>query len=213
MSAHFPPPRSTYGWWAPPARPAAPGAGGETRPRWAGTIAVVAIIAGVVLGGVVVDGAIPEPSAGRVAISQPVYITAAPGWVTTSAAGEIADGIELQNASALLIAQVLSTSYDGNARQLLDASIASFREGAAQISFGSERDQDLNGKHVSVVTFSALVSGDGGSGMMDGELVCLVLDSGGHAYAVLVQVGAPQGNLAAVTDDVDAMAGSVEVSQ
>jgi hypothetical protein len=213
MSAHLSPAGSAYGWGGPPASPAAPGIGVAARPRWAGTIAVAVIVAGVVLGGVVADRAIPEPSAGRVAISRPVYMTAAPGWVATSAVGDITDGLALQNANALLIAQVLSTSYDGDARQLLDDSIASFREGAAQISFGSERDEDLNGKHASVVTFSALVSGDGGSGMLDGELICLVLQSGGHAYAVFIQVGLPQGDLAAVTDDVDAMAGSVEASQ
>ena len=48
--------------------------------------------------------------------------------------------------------------------------------------------------------------------MIDGELVCLVVPSGGHRYAVFIQVGAPQGHLSSVTEDVDAMAGSVEVS-
>jgi hypothetical protein len=165
------------------------------------------------LGGISVDNAIPVPSAGHVAISQPVYMTAAPGWVTTTAAGDITDGLALQNSNALLIAQVLSTNYDGDPRQLLQASEVSFEADAAQISFGGERDVVLNGKHASEVTFSALVSGDGGSGMLDGELVCLVLPLDGNGYAVFIQVAAPQGYLSSITDDIDAMAGSVEVSQ
>ena len=65
MSAQLPVEGSAYGWGAPPARPAAPRAGAGARPRWAGTIAVAAIVAAVVLGGIVADGAIPEPSAGE----------------------------------------------------------------------------------------------------------------------------------------------------
>jgi hypothetical protein len=206
-------PGAAYGWGAPPGRPAAPGIGVAARPRWAGTIAVAIIVAGVVLGGIAADNAIPVPSAGRVAISRPVYMTAAPGWVTTKAAGDITDGLAFQNSSALLIAQVLSTNYDRDARQLLLASEAGFGADAAQISFGGERDVVLNGKDASEVTFSALVSGDGGSGMLDGELVCLVLPSGGNGYAVFIQVAAPQGDLSSITDDIDAMAGSVELSR
>jgi hypothetical protein len=166
-----------------------------------------------VLGGIVADGAISEPSAGQVAISQPVLMTAAAGWVETTAAGEVTDGVALQNSNALLVAQVLSTSYDGDARQLLEASMVGFQAETAQISFGDERQVDLNGKPASIVTFSALVSGDSGSGLLDGELVGLVLHSGGDSYAVFIQVAAPQGYLSSVTDDIDAMAGSVEVSQ
>ena len=205
-------PGAAYGWGAPPGRPARAGAA-AARPRWAGTIAVAVIVVGVVLGGIAADNAIPVPSAGRIAISQAVYMTAAPGWVTTTAAGEITDGLALQNSSALLIAQVLSTDYKGDPRQLLQTSEASFGADAAQISFGGERDVVLNGKHASEVAFSALVSGDRGSGMLDGELVCLVLPSEGNGYAVFIQVAAPQGDLSSITDDIDAMAGSVELSQ
>jgi hypothetical protein len=210
MSAHLPAAGSVYGWGPPPGRPATAGAA-ATRPRWAGTIAVAIIVAGVVLGGIAADNAIPVPSAGHVAISRPVYMTAAPGWVTTAAAGELTDGLALQKSSALLIAQVLSTNYNRDARQLLQGSEAGFGADAAQISFGGERDVVLNGKEASEVAFSALVSGDGGSGMLDGELVCLVLPSDGSGYAVFIQVAAPQGYLSSITDDVDAMAGSVEV--
>lgn len=206
-------PPAAYGWEAPPGTPAAPRAGGVARPRWRGTIAVAVIVAGVVWGGMAADQAIAEPSAGKVAISQPVYMTAAPGWVSSTAAGDVPDGVQLQNSNALLIAQVLSTSYSGDARALLETEKASFAADAANISFGDERDETLNGKPASVVTFSALVSGAGGSGMLDGELICLVLHSGGHGYAVVIQVGVPQGYLSSVTDDIDAMAGSVEVGQ
>ena len=67
-------------------------------------------------------------------------MTAAPGWVTTTAVGAVTDGIALQNSRALLIAQVLGTDYDGDARRLLEASMASFGADAAQITFGDERD-------------------------------------------------------------------------
>ncbi|MGA3057833.1 MAG: hypothetical protein ABSE70_07340 [Candidatus Limnocylindrales bacterium] len=197
----------------PSGRRAASGAGGIAQPRWRGTIAVAVIVAGVVLGGVAADKALPEPSAGRVAISQPVYMTAAPGWVATTAAGDIVDGVALQKSTALLIAQVLNANYDGDTRRLLTASEASFERDAAQISFGDEREVDLDGKHASAVTFSALFSDAGGSGVVDGELVCLVLHSGSHDYAILIQAGMPQGDLASVADDIDAMAASVEVSQ
>jgi hypothetical protein len=139
-------------------------------------------------------------------------MTAAPGWVATTAAGDVPDGVALQKSNALLVAQVVSASYDGDSRQLLTAAEASFERDAAQISFGDEREVDLNGRHASAVTFSALFSDAGGSGIVDGELLCLVLSSGGHDYAVFIQAGMPQGYLASVADDIDAMAGSVEVS-
>ncbi len=206
-------PGSAYGWGAPPGRPAAFGAGGVARPRWTGTIAVAVMVAAVVLGGIVADDAIPVPSAGQVPISAPVYMTAGPGWVTTTVAGDVTNGVALQNSNALLIAQVLSASYDGDARQLLETSMVGFQGDAAQISFGAERDVVLNGRRASEITFSALLSDVGSSGILDGELVCLVVQSGGHGYAVFIQVGVPQGYLSSVSDDVDAMAGSVEVSQ
>jgi hypothetical protein len=207
------PPGPAYGWVPPWSPPPASSAGSVARPRWKGTVAVAAIVAGVVLGGIAVDRAIPEPSAGRVAVSSPVYVTAAPGWVQAGSPGEISNGIELQRSNALLIAEVVGTDYTGDASQLLASSEATFRQSAAQISFGEERDIDLNGKPASAVTFSALVAGDGGSGMIDGELVCLILPAGGHDYAVSIQVGVPQGYLSSVSDDVDAMAGSVGVGQ
>lgn len=205
-------PRDAYGWGAPPARSAGPGAGAAARPRWAGTLAVAVLVAAVVMGGIVADDAIPVPSAGRVAISPPVYMTAGPGWVTTEALGTVTGGLALQNSRALLIAQVLGTDYEGDARRLLETSMAGFGADAAQITYGDERDVVINGTRASEITFSALVSDAGSSGMIDGELVCLVVPSGGHHYAVFIQVGAPQGHLSSVTEAVDAMAGSVEVS-
>jgi hypothetical protein len=201
--------------WAPPPPVAASGARGSdgvaARPRWRGTIAVALIVAGVVLGGVAADNAIPEPSAGHIAISTPVYMTAGPGWVATKAAGAVTDGVELQKSNALFVAQVISAEYDGDARQLLGAAKEGFKSGTAQVTFGNDRDIELNGKPASVVTFSALFSDGGGSGVIDGELVCLVLHSGGHSYAVFIQAGAPQSYLASIAGEIEAMAGSVEV--
>ena len=137
-------PGAAYGWGAPPSRPATAGAA-TARPRWAGTIAVAIIVAGVVLGGIAADNAIPVPSAGHIAISQPVYMTAAPGWVTSKAAGEITDGLALQSSSALLIAQVLSTNYEGDPRQLLQASEASF---GADVGRAKKLLEDIAGTEV-----------------------------------------------------------------
>jgi hypothetical protein len=201
--------------WAPPPPVAASGARGRdgvaARPRWKGTIAVALIVACVALGGVAADNAIPEPSAGRVAISTPIYMTAGPGWVATNAAGGVTDGVELQKSNALFVAQVISAEYDGDARQLLDASKEGFQHATARVTFGNDRDIDLNGKQASVVTFSALFSDGGGSGVIDGEIVCMVLHSGGQAYAVFIQAGAPQSYLASITGEIEAMAGSVRV--
>lgn len=202
--------------WAPPPPVTTSGARGSdglaaVRPRWKGTIAVALIVAGVVLGGVAADNALPEPSAGHLAISKPVYMTAGPGWVATKAAGAVTDGVELQKSNALFVAQVISAEYDGDARQLLGAAKEGFKNGTAHVTFGNDRDIDLNGKPASVVTFSALFSDGGGSGVIDGELVCLVLHSGGNSYAVFIQAGAPQSYLASIAGEIEAMAGSIEV--
>lgn len=203
-------PYPAYVWAAqPPARPAA----GAARPRWGATAAVAAIIAVVVLGGLFADGAIAAPSAGTVTVSGPVTLTAAPGWVISDSAGEISDGVALQGTNALLVAQVLSTSYDGDDRALLAEAEASFGRDMGQITFGESRVVTLGGREVSEVTFSALVSSAGSSGVLDGELVCMVAELGGSSYAVLIQVGVAQGYLDTIVNDVDAMAASVGVAR
>ena len=51
-----------------------------------------------------------------------------------------------------------------------------------------------------------MVSGHG-SGVVDGELICMVV----QGNAVVIEVGAPQGDLDPVIDDVSAMLASVGV--
>jgi hypothetical protein len=195
-------------WAAPPARPAS----GDARPRWGVTAAVTAVIAAVVLGGLFADGAIAAPSAGTVTVSGPVTITAAPGWIVSESAGEITDGVALQDSTAILVAQVLSTEYRGDSRGLLADAEKDFTDGNAQITFGRPQERTLGGKEAMVVTFSALVASSGSSGVIDGELVCMVIESNGAIYAVVVQVGAPQGYLDTVSDAVEKMAASVAVA-
>jgi hypothetical protein len=182
-----------------------------TESRWRGTVVVVAIIGAVVLGGGIADGAIAAPSAGQVAVSGPVRVTAAPGWTVSTAAGDVQDGVALEHAGALLIVQVVSTGYSGDGAQLLGESERSLGAGAGHIWFGEGRAVELGGRNASEATFSALLSGTGGTGVLDGEVVCLVIPSGGQSYAVVLQVGVPQGTLGSVTSAVDMMAGSLEV--
>ena len=202
-------PYPSYTWAAPPPRPVAV----VSRPRWGATAAVAAVIAVVVLGGLLADGAIAAPSVGRLAVSGPVTIEAAPGWVVSDSAGEVSDGVALQDSSVLLIVQVVSSSYRGDDRALLDDAEASLGSDAGQFTFGDSRVVTLGGREASEVTFSALVSSGGSSGVIDGELVCVVVESGGSAYAVVMQAGAAQGGLASVADDVDSMAASLEASR
>ena len=194
-------------WAAPlPARAIGP------CPRWAATIAVAAVIAAVVLGGLVTDSAIAAPSAGTVTVSGPVTITAASGWTVSDSAGAITGGVALQKSNAILVVQVVATDYTGTDRQLLSDAEETFRSEMGQVSFGESKVLSLGGREASEVTFSALVSSTGSSGVIDGELVCLVAGSGGSSYAVLVQVGVPQGYLDTISTDVETMAASVTVA-
>jgi hypothetical protein len=201
-------PFPAHTWAAPPTRPGH----GVRRQNWAATISVAAAIAAVVFGGLLADGAVAAPSAGTVAVSGPVRITAAPGWIVSESAGAISDGVALQDSSALLVAQVVSTEYAGDEQRLLADAEESYRTDMGQITFGRSRTVKLGGKQASEVTFSALVSSAGSSGVIDGELICMVIESGGSSYAVLIQVGVPQGYLDTVSAAVEEMAASVEVA-
>ena len=196
-------------WPSPPPQPPISSTIVRAESRWRGTVVVAAIIGAVVLGGGIADGAVAVPSAGEVAVSGPIRVTAAPGWTVSASAGDVQDGVALEHAQALLIVQVVSTGYTGDDAQLLGESEQGLAAGAGHIWFGRGRTVELGGRRASEATFSALLSGAGGTGVLDGELVCLVIRSGGQSYAVVLQVGVPQGTLGSVTSDVDAMAGSV----
>jgi hypothetical protein len=87
-----------------------------------------------------------------------------------------------------------------------------FSAGSARITVGRARAVTLGGKDAMEVTFSALVASGGSSGVIDGELICLVIESNGSSYAIVVQVGVPQGYLDTVIAAVEAMAASIEVA-
>ena len=59
------------------------------------------------------------------------------------------------------------------------------------------------------MVFEATVTSGGQSGVIDGELVCMVVD--GNAVVILVAAG--QGHLDPVIDDVTAMLDSVSVGR
>lgn len=177
------------------------------RQKWLPTIAVAGIVAGVVLGGLGLDRAIAAPSAGTVEIGQSVTITAAPGWVRSETGGGSGGGVDLQKSDATLSATAVS--YGGSPSGALSEVEAELQQDAADISFGTEHDGALGGRDAATVTFSAIVSGPSGSGTIDGEVVCLVVDG----RAILFEVIAPQGDLDPVADDVLTMVSSVEVGQ
>ena len=171
------------------------------------TIAVAGIVAGVVLGGLGLDKVIAAPSAGTVDIGQSVTITAAPGWVRTETSGSSGDGVALQKSDAILSATAVL--YDGTPSKALSEVEAVLQQDAADISFGTERDGTLGGHDSAMVAFSAIVSGPSGSGTVDGEIICLVI----NGRAILFEAVAPQGDLDPVGDDILTMVKSVEVGQ
>jgi hypothetical protein len=172
------------------------------------TAAVAAVIAAVVLGGFALDDVIPAPSAGTQSIGGGVTITAAPGWVLVSAAGDTSSGIQLQKGDATLAAQVFSEDYAGDSTAVMSEVRAQLDRQVAQISYGDQHETIISGNDSTYVLFEAIVSGSGGRsqlGTVDGELVCMVVSGN----AVVVEVAAPQGDLQFVTDDVSAMVETV----
>jgi hypothetical protein len=168
---------------------------------------VAAIVAGVVLGGIGIDAAMAAPSAGTVAIGGSASMTAAPGWVLVSPAGDTSQGIELQKANAILTAQVLSSSYSGDSASIVSVAKQSLGD-SAQISYGDTHHTTIGGNDTTYVAFEAVLSGQH-SGVIDGELVCMVVQTD----AIVIAAAAPQGHFDPVVDDVSAMLKSVRVGQ
>jgi hypothetical protein len=136
-----------------------------------------------------------------VVIGGSVAITAAPGWVLSEDDADETDIVVLRAADAILVAQVLQRSFDGDPASLLDALKAELREGADQVSFGESRSTSISGYPTAYVTFQATVSSSKGSGVIDGEIVCVVVDG----TAVVVEVASPQGRFDYVAPDLTAM--------
>ena len=159
------------------------------------------------MGGLVLDSVIAAPSAGTVAIGDSVTLTAAPGWVLDSSP-DAGPGIELRKANAALTAEVDSTSYAGTSAALLADQRPSLDAEAAQISYGDVATTSINGHDTSSVVFQATVV-SANTGVIDGELICMVVDGD----AVVIVVVAQQGDLDPMIDDITAMLRSVRVAR
>lgn len=214
MSQHVP---GAAGWGPPLAPPPPP-----PPPQWAAwvpqrrvrldrarlmpTLAVALIVAGVILGGIGLDNAIAAPSAGTVAVGGSVTMTAAPGWVLAPSQDAPSTGIELQKGNAILTAEVVSSSYSGDSASMLANQEKSLDDQSVQIEYGDVRSTSIGGHDTTSVMFEATVASGQQSGIVDGELVCMVV----QGNAVVLMVAAPQGDLDPVIDDVSAMLVSVE---
>lgn len=211
---------SYQGWAAPPAWGPPPGwvQLGWGQPGWTParrpmafawsrllpTVAVAGVIAAVVLGGIGLDRAIAAPSAGVVTIGGSVTITAGPGWVLVPAQ-DATSGIELRKANAVLTAEVVSSSYAADSASMLAAQKESLTADTGQISYGDPRTTSMNGHDTTSVVFEATVTSGVHTGIVDGELICMVVDGN----AVVILVASQQGHLDPVIDDVTAMLQSV----
>lgn len=206
-------PGGTMPGQAPPVPPwfiaGAPAQPRLDRARLKPTILVAAIIAAVVLGGMGLDNSLAAPSAGRVNIGGPVYLTARPGWVTTADGGASGSGVKLQKGNVIFVAQA-SPGYSGNASAVLAEARTMLDDGSAQISFSAVEHPTFGGHPAAAVSFAAIVSSqERGSMTIEGVLICMVIDGN----AVVIEAFAPQGAISLDIDDIKAMADSVEVTQ
>ncbi len=179
------------------------------RARWLPTLVVGAIIAAVTLGGLGLDKVIAAPSAGTVAIGGSVTITAASGWVLITPEGDTSGGIQLQKANVVLTAQVVSSNYSGTSAAMISEAERELSSESAQISYGDAHRGTISGNDTSYVAFEATMTSGQQSGIVDGELVCMVV---GSNETILV-VAAPQGHLESVVDEVSEMLKSVRVGR
>jgi hypothetical protein len=189
---------------APPARRSP-----FNRARWLPTVVVAAIVAGVTLGGIGLDKVVAAPSAGTVPVGGSVTITAASGWVLVTAPGDTSDGIQLQKGNAVLTVQVVSTSFSGTSSSMVSEAEQSLGGSSAQISYGDVHHATISGNDTTYVTFEATMTSGQQSGIVDGELVCMVVESN----ETIIVAAAPQGHLQPVVDDVSAMLKSVRVGR
>lgn len=179
------------------------------RARLLPTVAVAAVIAAVVLGGMGLDRVLAAPSAGTVGIGGSVTITAAPGWVLTPSADSTTSAVQLRKADAILTAQVVDQRYSGDSASLMAQAEKELNDATAQISFGDAHHGLINGHDATYVSLQATVTTSGHSGVVDGEVIAMVL--GGNA--VMLELAAPQGRLGSAVDDVSTMLESVRVGR
>jgi hypothetical protein len=198
---------------APPRGPAGPSPFAMfVRPKFVHTYLVAVVIAIVVLGGLGLDAAIAAPSAGTVAIGGTATLTAAPGWVFVQHVNGD-QGVELQKGNAFLDA-IVDTSVSGDSGAVLDSEEKGLNGGSAQVTFGATQKGNIGQYDTAIASFEAVITsssgtGTGGSGVVDGELVCMVVDG----QSVVIEAYAPQGLLNPVSDDIVAMIKSVGVKR
>jgi hypothetical protein len=179
------------------------------RSRLLPTLLVALVIVAVVGGGIAADAAITAPSAGTLIVNGTVSVTAAPGWVKATSDDPSFGGVERRKANAVLTAEVDATGYASDSATLLASERPSLDAEVAQISYGEPGTTTLGGHDATSVVFEATVSSGSQSGVVDGELICMVVDGN----AVVVLVAASQGHLDAVSDDVTAMLRSLRAVQ
>ena len=204
--------------WAPPRRWAPPAGWGPgwtpagrsmDRSRLLPTLLVALVIVAVVGGGIAVDASITAPSAGTLIVNGTVSVTAAPGWVEVTSDDPSFTGVELRKANAILTAQVDATDYTRDSATLLASERPSLDAEVAQISYGDPATTMIGGHDTTSVVFEATVASGSQSGVVDGELICMVVDGN----AVVILVAASQGHFDAVSDDVTAMLRTVKATQ
>jgi hypothetical protein len=175
------------------------------RVRLLPTVAVAAVMAAVVLGGLGLDRALAAPGAGTLDLGGSVTVTAAPGWVLTPSNDKTTSTIQLRKADAILTAQVVDQNYSGDSAALIDQAERELDNATAQISFGDPHQSPINGHDATYVSFQATVTTAGRSGVVDGEVIAIVV--GGNA--VMFELAAPQSRLGSAVDDVSTMLESV----
>jgi hypothetical protein len=197
-------PQEQPAWGAPGYAPAAPAAKFTfDRQKWLPTLAVAAVIAGVVLGGIGLDKVVAAPSVGTVALGSGATMEAAPGWAQVDTGDS---GVTLQKGNVRLFA--VADAYSGSAHALLQEVEAGIRSEADQVTFGSEQTGTVSGHDAAIVGFEAIISGSSGA-TLDGEAICMIVGPDG----VLMEAVAPVGMLDSAASDIKAMAQSVEVGR
>ena len=168
---------------------------------WINTLAVAAVVAAVVLGGLGLDSVLAAPSAGSVDLGAGVTMTAAPGWVKVET--DMTVGVKLQKGSVVLLSAAQRSQETPS--QALESEMDGLRSEASEVAFGPEQTVEIGGRETVLVVFTAILP----AGTADGEIVCLAVEG----RIVVVDVVAPQGNLQRAEDDIKTMIGSIEVGK
>jgi hypothetical protein len=175
--------------------------------RWIPSIALVALIVGVVSGGHVLSDALGQTSAGAVAVDDSVEITPPPGWELAERF-EDPTGIRLSSGSASL--DVAALPFDGTnvdlLREYVDNVLAPQAE-QLRLSEEVEPVRLANGLTGSRIAYVGLF-GDVQT-PVEGEITTAVSPLG---TGVVFDGWAPTGQLQLVLDDLHAMIETAEIA-